>query len=472
MTGKRLRSDLVRRIVTTLLVAAVPTVFVLAIFAFCAIRELVLVNHKLGQIGQSIQATEDTQVMLCQGNAALHRYFFQGDRRERKRFERTLDAIRNKLDTCAAAACHLAPVQGTSTPRMITERVRPIFEEWGRLSLSAFDQTPLETGLARFQQLDDLEQHARITWRRLRIMRAAETSEASALYERAYSVSKQALELITGLALMVAIFGSTIAILLRWRSDDLERAVRERTAELKRKDEELVQSEKLALLGLLASGVAHELNNPLTSILMSTHLIMEELGEGSSVYRDLKRIDADTTRCKSILDDLRTFARHRPPEKVPCRVEAVVAEAVRLAQYELNLREILFEQEIPADFPQVLWDPERMAQVLTNLFINGAQAMARGGRLSVGAHRGNEALVLEVRDTGPGIPKQDRARILDPFFTSKPDGTGLGLFISYSIIRDHGGQLEVITTTQDEIAPDRETGTTMRIILPLSNTTP
>lgn len=251
-------------------------------------------------------------------------------------------------------------------------------------------------------------------------------------------------------------------------SRNLEERVMRRTEELKRKDEALRQSEKLASLGLLASGVAHELNNPLTGILMNANLLIEEVGHDSPLYGELKRIDEDAGRCRRIIDDLRTFSRRHDLRKARCRPEEVIDQALRLVEHELDLRGIRLERRIEAGLPEVFWDSERMVQVFTNLFVNAAQAMEGGGCLSVSAQLTGNCLTIEVKDTGVGIPEENRSRVFEPFFTTKREGTGLGLSISYGIIEEHMGRLEMESRAREAAGPDGQGGTSVKIILPLS----
>jgi two-component system NtrC family sensor kinase len=253
----------------------------------------------------------------------------------------------------------------------------------------------------------------------------------------------------------------------------LEERVRQRTEELRQKEHALAQSEKLASLGLLAAGVAHELNNPLTSIMMNANLLKEEAGPDSALARDLQRIDADAGRCRRIIDDLRAFARLRRLDKVPGDVDAVVDQALSAASPELWRRHMRVDRDLDGEIPPIVWDSGRMVQVLTNLLVNAAQAAGPGGgRIVVKARREGDWLRLEVQDDGPGIPEEARTRIFDPFFTTKPDGTGLGLSISHGIVDEHGGRIEVESLTTEEAGAAKRTGTTMRVLLPLSGSSP
>jgi two-component system NtrC family sensor kinase len=252
----------------------------------------------------------------------------------------------------------------------------------------------------------------------------------------------------------------------------LEERVRQRTEELHRKEHELLQSERLAALGRLAAGVAHELNNPLTSIVMNTNLLIEEAGEGTPLRWELAKIDADAGRCRRIIDDLRGFARAWHVERVPTDPAGVVEQALSSAAHEMGRQGVVVRREIASGLPKIALDPDRMVQVLTNVLVNAAQASAPGGRVTMRAARDQDGLRLEVEDDGPGIPPEHRASIFDPFFTTKPDGTGLGLSISHGIVQEHGGRIEVESRTREEAGPDERTGTTVRIILPIVEAAP
>jgi len=228
-----------------------------------------------------------------------------------------------------------------------------------------------------------------------------------------------------------------------------------------------VQSEKLASLGLLAAGVAHELNNPLTSIVMNTNLMLEEADEGSQLHGALRKVDADAARCRRIVEDLRAFAHVRPVERAPTAVETLIEQALASTAHELDGRGVTVERDLAHDLPKVSCDPARIVQVLVNLLVNAAQAARAGGRIRLRACRDGEWVRFEVADEGPGIPVADRSRIFDPFFTTKPDGTGLGLSISHGIVSEHGGRIEVESWTRDDAGPDGRTGTLVRVLVPV-----
>jgi two-component system NtrC family sensor kinase len=204
--------------------------------------------------------------------------------------------------------------------------------------------------------------------------------------------------------------------------------------------EQLGHTEKLAALGRLVSGVAHELNNPLAGIsALAQALILDEpLDDGSR--RVVESIRTEATRAAQIVTDLLSFARQRPLRRSEVDLGALVREVIESAGERLGAWDV----ECPADLPTAHADPDQVRQVLLNLLANGGHAMrATGGSGTVRVRADGESVILEAMDTGPGIPPDIMARIFEPFFTTKPagEGTGLGLSISHGIIRAHGGDI-------------------------------
>ncbi len=213
---------------------------------------------------------------------------------------------------------------------------------------------------------------------------------------------------------------------------------------------QLIQSEKMAAVGTLVSGVAHELNNPLTSIAGLSELLLERAGAAPSPEsrEHLRVINEEAERAGRIVRDLLTFARKGPAERQPVDLADVVRRTVLLAGYELRRRGIDVETTLAPALPPVLGDRHQLQQIVLNLVTNAAQALNRlppdaSKRVTIAAAAESGRLVLKVADTGPGLSDEVRKRMFSPFFTTKGpgEGTGLGLFVSYGIAEAHGGSL-------------------------------
>lgn len=206
-----------------------------------------------------------------------------------------------------------------------------------------------------------------------------------------------------------------------------------------------LQTEKLSAVGRMAAGIAHEINNPLSSILLYSSNAVKKVQEPGPVKEALEIIVSETIRCRTIIQDLLEFAREREPCKIPGTMTCVVEKALSLLENELRLRHIAVEKRLDHMLPRMLLDVNQMQQVVVNLMLNGIEAMTDGGKLSVTTRMSEDgdAQVLIVEDNGCGIPKENLERIFEPFFSTKPKGTGLGLAVSYGIVRNHGGSIHV-----------------------------
>jgi two-component system NtrC family sensor kinase len=225
----------------------------------------------------------------------------------------------------------------------------------------------------------------------------------------------------------------------------LERRVEERTHELRETQGQLMRSEKLASLGKMAAGVAHEINNPLTSILLNAHLLLESLGDGDETREALTLIADETSRAAAIVNGLLDFARMTPAQEVRTNINDIVERTVRLHEKQASVRNIRIELALDRSLPSIDVDRNKIQQVFSNLIVNARDAMPDGGTLSVTTRFTPDRSGLEIvfADTGVGIPPENIPKIYDPFFTTKSFGTGLGLAISYGIIRQRGGTIEV-----------------------------
>ncbi len=240
----------------------------------------------------------------------------------------------------------------------------------------------------------------------------------------------------------------------------MENDLSARDGEIKKKNEELLQSRKLASIGTLASGVAHELNNPLNNIYLAAQILSRESGDHgcSPIVRDtVKDIFSQTLRVKRIVSDLLEFAREKAPELGPVDTINIVREVLDQMTQSGELHDVRYEIS-SQESVKIIGDRHLLQQVFINLFANAVDAMNRRGLISIDFSVLPETVEITISDTGKGILKEDITRIFDPFFTTKEKGTGLGLAIVYSIIKKHNGKIEVSSET--------DKGTTFTITLP------
>lgn len=226
---------------------------------------------------------------------------------------------------------------------------------------------------------------------------------------------------------------------------DASERLREQVRQIEQSERQLMQAAKLASLGELVSGVAHEINNPLGVIVSRTEYLQDLAGEGrppGEFVQDLDVIGRQTQRIGRTVQDLLSFARPHAMELRQVPVAEVIERSLKLTATRLRDAGVRLRIEVPAEIPALRADVDRLEQVLINLINNAADAMPDGGELRIRAEVSGSQVLLSVGDTGMGIPEEDLKRIFDPFFSTKPGrGTGLGLSISYGIIRDHGGRI-------------------------------
>jgi len=253
---------------------------------------------------------------------------------------------------------------------------------------------------------------------------------------------------------------------LRSWADTLEKRVQERTKELTDFQANLARTERLAALGKLAAGVAHEINNPLTGVLTNASLMLADLPQDDPRRADLQTIVNETLRCRTIVKGLLDFARQTKPQKQLVELSQVVDDVVNLVRNQALFRNIVIETDLTRGVPPVVADKDQLRQVVLNIVLNAAEAMPEGGCIWFAARLSpdRERVILDITDNGPGIPPEIRNRVFEPFFSTKKTGTGLGLAIAYGIVTEHGGTLEIETPP--------EGGTTMRISLPLPKEEP
>ena len=235
---------------------------------------------------------------------------------------------------------------------------------------------------------------------------------------------------------------------------------RERSAALER---ELARSERLSSLGQMAAGLAHEIKNPLGSIQGAAEILGDDAPAGSK-QRDLFDVlRKESRRLSTVVDDFLGFARPRPPQLAPLDVAAAIERASAQVALDASAHHIDIVRDVSSDLPSVSADAEQFHQVLLNLLLNATAASRDGDRVTVAARAaqrdGRRAVVVAVRDHGVGIAPDVFPRVFDPFFTTKEDGTGLGLSISHTIVRDHGGSIDIESVEGH--------GTTVTVTLPV-----
>jgi two-component system NtrC family sensor kinase len=249
---------------------------------------------------------------------------------------------------------------------------------------------------------------------------------------------------------MTADLETANAELLDW-GKTLEKKVEERTQELTKMQGHLIQSEKLASIGKLAAGVAHEINNPLGGILIYSHLLLEDTDKESPHYENLKKIVKETSRCKDIVRGLLDFARPKDPEMSQIDINQIVEKSLYIVEGQSLFQNIRVQKTLATDLPRIVGDGAQLQQVFMNIILNAAEAMDGDGTISITTSHNSSGKYVDImfQDTGHGIQEEDIKRLFEPFFTTKEvgKGTGLGLAISYSIIQKHNGTIEVSSQT-------------------------
>ncbi|MFZ0132042.1 MAG: ATP-binding protein [Desulfobacterales bacterium] len=230
-------------------------------------------------------------------------------------------------------------------------------------------------------------------------------------------------------------------------------------------EEQIAQTDKLASIGQLSAGIAHEINNPLGIILGFTQLLIRHEDPQSEKFQDLKTIEKHVRNCKTIVADLLNFARTSSPKENLIRIDSALEEVLKFIRQHGNHDRIEVVKDFDPAVPPMFLDEEKIKQVFMNLILNARHAMGGRGRLSLStAYLPRQRQVaITFADTGYGIEKKNLSRIFDPFFTTKPtgEGTGLGLSVSYGIVKNHGGDITVES--------DVGRGATFTILLPVAS---
>ena len=212
-----------------------------------------------------------------------------------------------------------------------------------------------------------------------------------------------------------------------------------------RMENEMQLREKMSSLGVLAAGVAHEVNTPLTGISSYTQMLRDQTDRRDPRLPLLQKIEKQTERASRIVNGLLNFARHGPTDFAMVNLNRVLADVLSLLDHRTRTGRIRIRQELASDLPRIRGDANKLQQVFVNLAVNAFEAMPAGGWLTLATHAESGQVVVEVLDTGEGIAPEDIRRIYDPFFSTrkKTGGNGLGLAITYGIVQEHGGEMEV-----------------------------
>ena len=245
--------------------------------------------------------------------------------------------------------------------------------------------------------------------------------------------------------------------------EELIKNINEMLHTLNAKQKELLQATKMAAIGTAISGIAHEINNPLNNIFLTVEVIIDNFDDldKEEILEMLQDIYHEGERAREIVLHLLEFARSkRDMSTEEIDLTALIKSAYRLLSNELNTKGIETKLDIPDTPIKILGNFNQLEQVLINIIVNASQAMQGGGKLSIKAYEQGEKAIIEIADTGPGIPKEIKDKIFEPFFTTKEKGTGLGLSVSYSIIKKHHGDIKV----ESEVGK----GTIFKIILPIA----
>jgi two-component system NtrC family sensor kinase len=244
----------------------------------------------------------------------------------------------------------------------------------------------------------------------------------------------------------------------------------EMTHKLSEAQRQVYQSQKLAAVGQLAAGVAHEINNPLTGVLSYSSFLLKRAENKPEFKEDLEVIVRETKRCRGIVKGLLDFSRQSPPEKHASDINEIAEQAIQIVQAQMDARHVELKTNLRADLPKIHADANQIQQVLVNLLLNANDAIGEGGgtiglvtefaTMGGAAEGQRKAIEIRISDTGCGISAANLQKIFDPFFSTKgAKGTGLGLAVAWGIITKHNGRIEV----ESEVGK----GTTFRVLLPL-----
>ncbi len=229
----------------------------------------------------------------------------------------------------------------------------------------------------------------------------------------------------------------------------------------RRLEQQLLQSDKLASIGQLASGVAHEINNPLGNISLYTQLLREDILEGKPRVEDIDVILEQIDAASKIVTDLLDFSHQYKPAFLRVDINEAINKTLRVVDHQLSVNGIMVEKKLSRNLPEIRGDVGKLQQIFLNLIVNALQAMPDGGKLTLVSRKENNHVIVRVKDCGIGIPEKHLSKIFDPFFTTKPvgEGTGLGLSVTHGILKEHKGEIMVDSKVG--------VGTTFKITFPI-----
>lgn len=253
---------------------------------------------------------------------------------------------------------------------------------------------------------------------------------------------------------MVSELKSSREKLENW-AHELEAEVARKTEEIKEGQEQLIHTEKLASLGRMAAGVAHEINSPLTGVVTFAHLMLERVPpEEKEDREDLEVIIEQAERCSKIIKGLLGFSRALPADQMEIDINHTILQTIELVENQAKFHNITISINLSPGLPLIEGDASQLQQVYMNLIINAADAMDNKGEIRITTREvekdGERHIGIEFKDTGPGIPEEHLGRLFEPFFTTKPvgKGTGLGLAVSHGVVKKHGGSIRVMSKGQ------------------------
>ncbi len=244
--------------------------------------------------------------------------------------------------------------------------------------------------------------------------------------------------------------------------NEMSRKMANDIEQLRQLNEQLIRTEKLAAMGTLSAGVAHEVNNPLASISSLIQMMQAKKNLDEETGEKLKLISTQIQRITQVTKDMMDFARVRPAAKSTADVNVIIETSLRLASFDKSFQNLRLKKDLTSNLPQVFADHDQLQQVFLNLFLNARDAMPDGGELLIKTSDSNGEIAIEIADSGSGIDQKNLKQIFDPFFTTKQPGkgTGLGLAVCYGIVTAHGGKIEV--------SSNDKSGTTFCVVLPVN----